>query len=250
MILLGTNVISKTINLLKAFTDKQNEWGVNELARFLNMPVSSTHRMLNILKDENILTLSESTGKYCIGEEFIRMASIVSANSDIKSISRPYMKQLATELGHSVYLAQYYPQYKKFAFIEAVRSKSALQYLLDIGVLNEIHIAASGKSILSFLKQDVINEIISENISNNEEKEKLMKEIQMIRENGYAMTANERKEGALSVAAPIFDATKKVIGSIICVLPITEYKEEKKELYVVNVKRVARKISHLLGYLE
>ncbi|WP_275068809.1 hypothetical protein [Niallia circulans] len=34
----GTNVTSKTLEILKAFVDKQTEWGVNELARYLNYP--------------------------------------------------------------------------------------------------------------------------------------------------------------------------------------------------------------------
>lgn len=249
-VIILSNVISKTFQLLRAFTDHQEEWGVNELARFLDMPVSSVHRMMQMLKDENILTLSNISGKYQIGKEFIRISSIVLAKSDIKRVAQPYMEDIAKTTGHSVYLSQYYEQYKKLAFIDSVRSSYALQYVLDIGVLQPIYVAASGKSILAYLETEVINDLVEKKIKDKDEKERLYAELSQIRENGYAITSHERKKGALSIGAPIFDATKKVIGSIICVIPILEYKKEFEDMYIQNIKYNASKISYLLGYTE
>lgn len=248
--MLRSNVIAKTFHLLRAFTDHQNEWGVNELSRFLDMPPSSVHRMITMLRDENILSFSETTEKYKVGDDFIRMASIISANVDIKKIARPYLMQVADTTGHSVYLAHHYPEHHKLAFIERVRSSYALQYVLDIGVLQPIHVAASGKCILAFLEEEVIHQIVNENISDDEKRKEIFQELETIRENHYAITSNERKQGALSVGSTIFDASKKVIGSIICVLPISDFKIKNKQMYIDHITKAAKEISYSLGYLE
>lgn len=243
-----SNVISKTFSLLRAFTDGQSEWGVNELARFLDMPVSSAHRMISTLKDEHILEYSDVTGKYKIGSDFIRMASIISTNVDVKKVARPYLEKLATNLHHSVYFSLYYPQHRKLAFVDSIKSSYALQYVLEIGVLQPVHIAASGKNILAHLKDTEIDEILEQEVESEDEKKLLKDELKKVKEQGYAKTANERKEGALSIGAPVFDASRKVIGSIICVIPIGDYKKSQEKFYIQSVKDSAKDVSYLLGY--
>lgn len=245
-----SNVISKTFSILRAFTDEQSEWGVNELARFLEMPVSSTHRMITTLKDENILEYSDVTGKYKIGSDFIRMASIISTNVDVKKVARPYLEKLAKNLHHSVYFSLYYPKHQKLAFVDSIKSASALQYVLEIGVLQSIHVAASGKNILAHLSDTEIEEILEKEVDSKSEKEHLKKEMKKVKEQGYAKTANERKEGALSIGAPVFDASREVIGSIICVIPIGDYNESQEEVFIQTVKESAKDISYSLGYLK
>ncbi|MFS0646710.1 IclR family transcriptional regulator [Siminovitchia sp. 179-K 8D1 HS] len=245
-----SNVISKTFTILRAFTDEKNEWGVNELSRHLKMPVSSLHRMISMLKDEHILEYSDVTNKYRVGTDFIRMASIISTNVDVKKVARPYLESLSKELHHSVYFALYYPQHKKLSFVDSVKSSFALQYVLEIGVLEPVHIAASGKTILAHLTQSDISAIFEAEAVSEEERLKISKELKQIKSLGYAITANERKKGAMSVGAPVFDASNKVIGSIICVVPIGDYKEEFEAHYIEKVKEAAENISYSLGYLK
>lgn len=245
---LKQNLISKTFHLLRAFTDHQGEWGVNELSRFLDMPVSSVHRMITTLKDENILEYSEQTGKYKIGGDMIRMASIISTNVDIQKVARPFLEELVDTVHHSVYLALYYPQYKKLAFIDSVKSSFALQYVLEIGVLQSVHVAASGKNILAHLPEPEIKQVLDMEIDSEDEKQQLLNELRKIKEQGYAKTANERKEGALSIGAPVFDASQKVIGSVICVIPIGDFNEVQEQSFIDNVMKSAAGISYLLGH--
>lgn len=225
----------------------KSEWGVNELARHLKMPPSSLHRMLTSLKEENIVELVESSQKYRIGMDLIRMSSLISTHVDVKSIARPFLEGLKAKLKHPVYFSLYYPQHRKLAFIDSIKSSFALQYVLDIGVLQPIHVASSGKSILAFLTQQEIDAVLDQEGVPVSERLKVIKELEYIKNDGYAITSNERKEGALSVGAPIFKANNVIIGSIICVMPINEFKEEEKEFFIRSVKETAESISYVLG---
>lgn len=247
---MNSNVISKTFTILRAFTDVQSEWGVNELSRHLKMPVSSVHRMISTLKDEHILEYSEVTNKYRVGTDFVRMASIISMNVDEKRVARPYLESLASEVHHSVYFALYSPQHKKMSFVDVVKSIYALQYILDIGVLEPVTVAASGKTILSYLPESEIEDIFDIEGLTGSERDEMMEELNKIKKVGYAITSNERKKGAMSVGAPVLNASNKVIGSVICVIPIGDYKEEFETHYIEQVKKSAEQISYSLGYLK
>lgn len=244
-----SNVISKSLLVLRSFTDVKKEWGVNELARYIDMPVSSLHRILTILKDEGILAFSKYTQKYNIGLEMIRLSSIVFSDIDIKNIAKPFMGRLSETLNESIYLSLYHPELKRMSFIDSVHSsKNALQYVLEIGVLHSVHIASSGKSILSFLNDDDIESIIKEQNINEKEKHNLFNELQEIREKGYSFTFNERGIGAFGASAPIFDASQNVVGSLICVLPIKQFEKSKAPVICKQLKREAKEISYSLGY--
>ncbi|WP_085990906.1 IclR family transcriptional regulator [Oceanobacillus senegalensis] len=243
-------VISKTFKILRSFTDKKNEWGVNELSRYLDMPVSTVHRILSTLKNEHIVEYSELTGKYKLGPEMIRMASIISAKVDIKRIAYSHLFELSIDLDHSVYFAQYYSHYRKLAFVDCVKSKNALQYVLEIGVLQPIHVAASGKNILAYLEESEINEILEGEVELESDRNKVRDELKQIKNQGYAITSNERKMGALSVGAPVFDVSGEIIGSVICVFPISDYEKEKESKYIQRVKKAAKDISHSMGYVK
>lgn len=243
-----SNVISKTFTVLRAFTDIQMEWGVNELARYLNYPVSSLHRILKTLKDEGLLQISAETDKYKFGPELIRMSSIIFAHADIKAIAQPFMKRASDTINQSVYLGLYYANYKKLSFIEVVHSKNPLQYVLDMGVLQPIHIAASGMVILAFLKEEEIDAVFDAEQVGEEEQITKRKQLEDIRKQKYEITGGERLAGAVGVASPVFDASERVIGCITCVIPIKEFKEEDKEWIANEIKNEAANISKSLGY--
>ncbi|MEK5373429.1 IclR family transcriptional regulator domain-containing protein [Paenibacillus sp. FSL P2-0173] len=84
-------------------------------------------------------------------------------------MAEPYLKRLAQEVEQLVFLAQYQEQYLKLSFIFGIHSSNILQYRLEWGVLQPIHIGASGKTILAFLSDDKISEVLEqEGVSTND----------------------------------------------------------------------------------
>lgn len=243
-----SGVIAKTLDVIRAFTDKQTEWGVNELARFLDLPVSSLHRILKTLREQHVLQVHPRTGKYTFGPELMRISSIVYAKSDLKNIAEPFLKRLSETLNETVYLALYYRQHQKLSFIYRVQSPSALQYLFELGVLQPVHIAASGKAILSFLSDEEIQSVLDAEKVEAADRAALWDEINTIRKLGYSITSSERKKESIGIGAPLFDASNQVIGSIICAIPAHLYDIRRKDFIVQNVMEEAGNISRNLGY--
>jgi len=217
---MSKNSISKTFEIIRAFTDEKPQWGVNELARFLDVPPSTLHRILKTLREENILTVDEDTKRYQIGEEMIRLSSIVSSRIGITNIASRPLKELAEEIGETIYLGIYQPKDLKLSFVDCFRSSvNSVQYVLDIGILQTLTLGASGKVILAHLPKETVEHIfLTEDVS-FEQRDLISKQINFLKSKGYLYTENERNVSAFGISAPILSGKNGIVGSVSCVKP-------------------------------
>jgi DNA-binding IclR family transcriptional regulator len=78
----------------------------------------------------------------------------------------------------------------------------------------------------------------------------LAKELASIRQQGYAVSRGERFGDALGLAAPIFDASGKVVAALNVAGPNTRFTDTEIEKYTPQVVQLAAQISHALGFRQ
>ena len=69
-----------------------------------------------------------------------------------------------------------------------------------------------------------------------------------MRENNIAFSREENYEGITSVAVPVFNNMKQVIGSLGAPVPSQRFSPEKEELISNALKEAAAQLSKELGY--
>ncbi|MNF89964.1 Pectin degradation repressor protein KdgR [compost metagenome] len=79
-------------------------------------------------------------------------------------------------------------------------------------------------------------------------RESIEQELELIREQGYSMTAGEATEGTTGIAAPIFSYENTVIGSLNCAGPTIRFTQANIEKYSYYTKKYAGLISGELGF--
>lgn len=244
----GSGVVKKVFEVIKAFVDEKQEWGVRDLSRHLGMPKSTMHRLLTQLQDEGVLEFNHATGKYRIGVEMVRISSVVASNIDLIKIARPFMRKLVEKYNETICLVMYHKQTKKIAFVEKMQGSQPLQYVIHLGELQPIPYGSTGKSILAFLNPEEIEQILSDEGFAGEKLEEVRRELMTIRKNGYAITQNQRIEGARGIGAPIFNAAGEPLASLVYTVPIARFREEQKDDIVADITAAAGQISNILGY--
>lgn len=245
----SSNVISKTKKIIQAFIDVKPQWGVRDLASYLDMPVSTLHRLCSSLKEERLLGFNPQINKYEIGIEMIRMSASVSSKIDIKKISRPLMEKYVEKHRQTLYLILYHKYERKLSFIDKVNGPDPLQYHIDIGDLQPIPYGGSGKAILAFLSQHEFESIVKSENFTDEQIKSLIQELEIIREKYFVYGEEGRIKGSKGFAAPVFDALGNVIGSLCHTIPITDDFSNEEEI-VVDIKKTSKEISKLIGYKE
>ncbi|MDF2646962.1 MAG: putative transcriptional regulatory protein [Paenibacillus sp.] len=243
-----SNVISKVINVLRAFVDQQPEWGVRDLGRYLNMPTSSVHRFLLQMQEEGIIEFDSSINKYKIGVEMIRISSLITSNLDINKIVKPFMQQLVDKYKETVCLVLYHRLQRKIIFVDKINGSHALQYIIQLGALQSVPYGASGKSILAFLEKNEMEIIFKEEGFTDSKIKELEEELALVRKKGVSSTQNDRTEGSKGIASPIFNSFAQPIGSLLYTVPISRYKSEYEQEISADIKKITTEISSILGY--
>ncbi|MGR7911431.1 IclR family transcriptional regulator [Lysinibacillus capsici] len=244
---MNNNVISKSMAILRLFSDEKNEWGVRELAKHLSMPIATTHRIMLQLQEEGILFYDSLLEKYIIGTEWLRISNRVISNFDIKKIVFPYLKNLS-EKHEETFCFILFNQYNNtIVWVDKYNGPSALQYVIPFGMAQPLPFGASGKSILAFLKEEDIKKICEKENFSAEKINKILEECKHIRQSGYSNTSGERIEGAKGFAAPIINSANHPIGSIILTTPENKKMKYSDTEIINDLLSSTQEISSILG---
>ncbi len=246
------NSIDRTLQILQLFSLQKPEWGISEISKELNLYKSCIHNTLFTLLNRGFVTQNPNNDKYRLSVKFFEMGSIVLENIDLRKAAHPYMEQLSREFNETVHLGILSD--REVLSIEREKSNQGLQHQIYIGKRAPLYCTGVGKSLLAFLNTEKIDRIIhekglkkyTENTITNVDK--LKKELQQIRKQGYAVDNMEHESGVRCIAAPISDYHGKVIASLSISGPAFRISEEKIPIIKEKVIKCCRLISQAMGY--
>ncbi|WP_170960176.1 IclR family transcriptional regulator [Priestia megaterium] len=241
------NLLDKSLKIIQSFVDEKESWGVRELAAYLNYTVPTTHRILLQLRNQGIVEFNVEKNKYFIGTELIRIGSKIANSTNLQSIAKTFLRDLSKKYGETICLLMLKKDKKKIFWVDKVNGSKPLQYIIPIGELQPIPYGSSGKTILAFLEEDLIREIIQEERFTKEETEQIMEELNRIRKEKVHCSVSERLEGSTGVGSPIFNSFNEPIGSIILTAPTSRLTESIIKKASIDIRNAATEISTILG---
>lgn len=189
--------------------------GVTELAEVLDLPKSTVYSHLNTLYNEQYVVRED--GQYRLGYKFLEYGERVRLNSVLQTTARPELEALANETGELVNLMV--EEFGQGIYVNIVEGEKAIQVDTYEGKRVNLHCTALGKAILSEFPEERVDAILDERALESKtpntitDREELLKELNEIREQGYAYDDQERAEDLRCVAAPIV-SQGKVHGAI------------------------------------
>ena len=246
--------VEKALQILEAFNISHPELSVSELEAMLSLPKVSIYRFLRVLLKRGFITQNPHTRKYRLGIKVFELGSVVLRNMELRRAAFPLIEQLSQRSGETVHLGVL--DGNEVVSIEGTESGYSLRISLPIGKRVYLHSTGIGKAILAFLEDEEIEKIIKEKglprfMKNTiTDPALLKKEIQLIRERGYAIDNEENEPGVHCVAAPILDSSQHVIASISISGPSVRITDERIPELADMVIKTSQKISKALGYFS
>lgn len=244
--------IKRAIQILNSFTSKEKELSITELSKRLNLHKSTIHRILVTLEDESLVVKNQITQKYHLGIKLFELGHLVQDQMEIRTYALPVMKELAQKTEESIDLN--IVSDGKRVSIEKIESPHDIRRIIQLGKSLPLYCGGSGKALLAFLPDEEIDKIIQqENLlplgpNTITDPAKLREHLKEIRKNRYAISIEERSLGSASIAAPIWDYTRKVVASLSISGPTTRFTKQKIPTLISLVKEAAKEISKSLGY--
>lgn len=203
--------VSKAFEVLRAFVDGQDQWGVRELAPVLNLPRSTVHRMLVRLRLDGFLQYNESARKYRLGFQFFRLAAAAFQRSDQMQAVDSVLRELSRLASEDALFALYDVAQNRVACIAGVTASRYARPSAPIGREEQLTDSAFGLSILAeldpALRKAVITDARTAGASN------LPARLKAIAEHGYAVMSH-RDSDEIVIAAVIRGPDRAIVGSL------------------------------------
>jgi IclR family transcriptional regulator, acetate operon repressor len=141
--------VQRALRLIEAVGAADGRAQAKELARTVNLSLSTTYHLLRTLTHEGYLRRLDD-GSYVLGPTLTQVAS-QDRMASLLARARPAMQGLRDELRCPVYLAMYHEG--EIAVVEIVDSPKAPSIDLWVGIHDSAHATALGKCILGVLDE-------------------------------------------------------------------------------------------------
>lgn len=249
-----TQSVTRALAILSCFSDEQPELRVIDFSKKLSLTQSNVSRLLTTMVSLGYVEKDENSGLYRLGHQIITLGGIALNNSEIRKHALPDLYDLERQLGLGANLAVLNAQ-NMFYLAHVDSHRSPRMYTL-LGRSNPLYNTGIGKVLLAHLGADEVNMILDhtslaayteKTITN---RDLLMKELEIVRNRGYAMELEELALGRACIAAPLRGRSGKVVAGISLSGPLSEIRlpERERELSSILIE-VADRISVKMGYI-
>lgn len=243
--------VTKSLNLLDVVSKARDGLLLTEIAEELGLPKSSVIRYIKTLEQHEYLERDELTQRYFLGPMPLRLVSQDSRQGDVRRAAYPVMLKLRDVSGETINLAV--PMGDRVVYVETLQSLHPVRTVRQIGEESPLHSTAVGKAVMAWLPKESLQGFKNKSLEQYTENTitvwpTLVRELEKIRLDGYAIDDREGHREFRCVGAPIFDYRAQVIASIAVSAPASRLTMERALDLGPEVASSALEISTKLGY--
>ncbi len=237
--------LDRAIDLLEAFQSGEDERGVAELARELDLPRATVHRLLSSLTHRGFLAHDERTGKYRLGLRLFELGSMVGNSLDVKRVAHPHLVNLMKQSGETAHLVVL--EGTDVVFIDKVETDNPFRMVSQIGRRVPARFSGSGKALLAELP-DVELRLRFSTTLDAAQLSLLLNQVARVRESGWAVDDEETQAGLRCIGTVIRDHHGLAVAGLSISGPIVRVGDDRVPDLLVCLRQSATTISGALGY--
>jgi DNA-binding IclR family transcriptional regulator len=207
--------VETTLDIIE-FLHEQGGATIETIAANVGVGTSTVHRHLVTLGERNYVVRID--GRYHLSFKFLTHGGRVRNRVSHDELIVNKLHQIVEETGERVQFIIEEQGQRVYVFTYA--GPSAVRTDATIGKRGPLHVSAAGKSILAYLPDERVAEILdglsTDGPTDNSitDRDRLENELEEIRERGYAFNEEESLRGLHAVGAPVREADGPVRGAL------------------------------------
>lgn len=216
---IGTDgTVGKALDILDTVVAFGRAVRFSEVLEKSAYPKATVHRILQTLTSQGMLSHDSERNVYVPGMRLVRVGRHAWNQSSLAPLALPFIETLANDVGETVHLAQM--EESRVVFIEKKTPAEGFQTMARPGRRSPAHCTGVGKVMLAFMdeprRQAALERLSFEQFTpaTHAGPETLLAELAQIRADAVAFDREEHEQGIISIAAPIFGASNRVIGAL------------------------------------
>lgn len=224
--------------------DSKEEMSAAELLDRVDLSKPTLYRLLYTLESLDFITSQGEPQRFRLGPAIGKLANRWLSGLDLEKSAQGFMRSIWEETQETV--ALYVPEGKERVCVYEISSPQPLSFRRGTGHRDQLWKGASGKAIMSgmHLPDEALARLIE---GEDVDLAALTRELKAIAKRGYAFSRSEMIQGAVAVAAPFFDRTDQVAGSLVVYGPSQRMDMEVVERIGARLRSIGADLSRTLG---
>jgi len=225
--------VKRALSLLELFTESLPEIGLSDAARLSGHDKATVHRLLNTLREADLVEQDSRTKLYRIGPGVLRLARVRERSSPLVSVVQPLLDRLSAATGETSHFSLYIGN----ALVVVATTTSTRPTHVAMNKLETLpfHATASGLAFLAFCPPEISADILKPPLASHTpwtvtDPKALRQSFASIRDEGFGIADRTYggfgiadrtyDEDVYGIAIPVFNPTGTVaIGAIAVVAP-------------------------------
>lgn len=242
------STIVRAMSVLRVVADGSGSVGVKDVSDALGLPMSTSHRLLDLLVESGFVEKDRKQRRYNVGLEFFRLAQIVTQKTSLSSLLQPILDDLAAATGETAIFAAYLASEACMTYAAKSDSPHVLRFRISLSTHLPLEWGASGLAILAYLPAAVKARVLEKSrpspvAGTRLTSDELDARLDAVRQRGYAISRSEKLPDSVGVAAPLRSTLGKVLGSVALTIPTIRFAPEKTDQYAELLIRRAQRFA-------
>jgi DNA-binding IclR family transcriptional regulator len=247
--------VRNALRVLEEFRDEA-ELGVTELARRLGLHKNNVFRILATLEQQGYAEQVGENEAYRLGVRCLELGRAYGASRSLLRLARPVLEELVRGSGESAHLGEL--RDFEVVHLDGEQGTQIVQTGLRVGrtlpayctALGKVMLAGSGPDEQERFDREVIGSGLAARTPRTlTDRDKLLEHLHGVSAQGFAVDLEECERGLCCAAAPVFDATGRLVAAVSISGPAFRLPEEAlQRMAVPAVQAAAQQLSRQLGF--
>jgi DNA-binding IclR family transcriptional regulator len=243
-----SGTVARTLAILTVMAEAGGHVGVTDVAKALGLPMSTSHRLLDLLRGAGFVERDATQRRYRLGLQFLRVANLVTQKTSFATLCQPALDRITAETGETALYCEYLPDRQMAAYAANSDSPHSLRYRITLFEPVPVECGASGLAILSFLPADVRANICASPRPSPLTGKRLTSAalaglVETTRRKGYALSNGDKLPDSIGIGVPIRLSEDRIVGSLALTIPESRFAKVKLKSYVALLSQEARLLS-------
>ena len=247
--------VSHALDVLEQFFGDVDELGVTELSKRLKLHKNNVFRLLATLEARGYIEQNKASESYRLGIRCLHLGRRYIEHMGLVRQARPILTEVTRKCRESTFVAVY--RREGVVPLEAVDPDDrAVRITTPVGQTLPLHCTAAGKTHLAFDTDEQLKSSLPESLRRFTDRTitdraHLLAQLEAVAKNGYSTEVGEYLDEVSSVAVPIRDYTRSVVGSLTVSGPAYRIPDDRVVGEIAPlIVEAGRELSHRLGYNE
>jgi IclR family acetate operon transcriptional repressor len=224
---------------------------LTDLALKIDMPPSSTHRILFTLLSHGLVEFDEETQEWQIGIEAFRIGNTYLERTNLVEAARKILRRLMEDTGETANLG--IADSGDVVFIDQIETHNPIRAFFRPGTRSHMHASGIGKSLLANMPRREVEKIMQSKgqpgftANTLASAGELIADLEVTRKRGWSIDDEERYLGMRCVASNIYNSFGEAIAGISVSGPTVRFPDDVVARLGPVVKHAADQVTRAIG---